>query len=273
MAPTTRTVPKPANKAANKWQNFNLFDSDSVTSSASAVAAPARSVTSTGQSGVINYDSFVQNPNRGYKRYFVKPHLFTEASLTLSEPSKHNSSSPTSTSLPRDFSFSRQRLTLSRLKCTLCNVPKNLRGFSLKQQDLYKSTRGAHQIICMTCNGTHKQELTCYICDKTMPLKKFAKSQRRADDKECLDCVAKRIGADDGGAKDLASSTAALSITDGKGAGEEKEGERGRAVTKWRRWEDPQERVNHAAEWDDGNGLDDDVDVESDDSGDSVFSV
>ncbi|PSK40208.1 hypothetical protein B9Z65_8148 [Elsinoe australis] len=238
MAPTTRTIPKPADKAANKWQNFNLFESDSVTSSASAVAAPARSVTSTGQSGVINYDSFVQNPNRGYKRT-------QQAQFFIPD----------------------------ELKCTLCNVPKNLRGFSLKQQDLYKSTRGAHQIICMTCNGTHKQELTCYICDKTMPLKKFAKSQRRADDKECLDCVAKRIGADDGGAEDLASHTAALRITDGKGAGEEKDGDRGRAVTKWRRWEDPQERVSHAAEWEDGNGLDDDVDVESDDSGDSVFSV
>lgn len=36
--------------------------------------------------------------------------------------------------------------------------------------------------------------MTCSVCDKTMPLNKFAKSQRRGDG-ECYDCVAERTGA------------------------------------------------------------------------------
>ncbi|KAF4550161.1 Hypothetical protein D9617_18g033520 [Elsinoe fawcettii] len=81
------------------------------------------------------------------------------------------------------------------LTCTLCLKPKNLRGFSINQQNKYRDSRGTHQIICIHCNGIKKTEITCSICDKTLPLKKFAKSQRSGG-QECLDCVAKRIGAE-----------------------------------------------------------------------------
>ncbi|KAG8627174.1 hypothetical protein KVT40_004657 [Elsinoe batatas] len=83
----------------------------------------------------------------------------------------------------------------NELTCTLCNKPKNLRGFSVVQQNKYRDSRGSHNIICIHCNGVKKTEITCSLCDKTLPLKKFARSQRSGA-QECFDCVAKRTGFD-----------------------------------------------------------------------------
>ncbi|PNS16887.1 hypothetical protein CAC42_4851 [Sphaceloma murrayae] len=165
----------------------------------------------------------------------------------------------------------------SELTCSLCNKPKNLRAYSQNQQNKYRSTRGEHQIICLSCMGVNKQEMMCSLCDKTLPLKKFAKSQRRGEG-QCLDCVAERIGE---GRKGFSGweEMGRLRITEGKG--EEGEGgngdgkeEKGGEVVRGQRYRVGDHRNGPpevGEDWSDGD--ESDVSVEDSDSGGSVFSI
>ncbi|CAO3611763.1 unnamed protein product [Mucor hiemalis] len=87
------------------------------------------------------------------------------------------------------------------LRCVFCKTDKPLDAFS--QTQIAKATYNSYAppsynnkaktISCKKCSPTQQTHLTCMICNKTQPLDKFAKNQRRnAEKARCLKCNKKR---------------------------------------------------------------------------------
>ncbi|KAF2154341.1 hypothetical protein K461DRAFT_267374 [Myriangium duriaei CBS 260.36] len=150
------------------------------------------------------------------------------------------------------------------ITCSICRVPKNERAFSRSQKDRYSADR-QYAIECLECSGgIKKQEITCTGCDKTLPLDKFAKSQRKDKDiapQECYDCVATRVDTPakqaERAMKELAVSKPSKSKACGAYGGDG--------------WHSQNERYDLGVqEWSDGGS---DISVEDSESDDDHYSV
>ncbi|PGH08733.1 hypothetical protein AJ79_05924 [Helicocarpus griseus UAMH5409] len=91
-------------------------------------------------------------------------------------------------------------LTLrERVKCKICKKIRMQNYFSKRQlEELRKAMLkfrttgidGPGYAGCLTCMNGQTVELTCCVCDKTMPLEFFSKNQRHdPDNARCLNCV------------------------------------------------------------------------------------
>ncbi|OBZ90262.1 hypothetical protein A0J61_01679 [Choanephora cucurbitarum] len=87
------------------------------------------------------------------------------------------------------------------LRCVFCDTDKPLESFS--QTQIAKATFNPYAppsfnnkkktISCKKCTASQTTHLTCMLCSKTKPLDKFAKSQRRNQEKaRCMQCIKKR---------------------------------------------------------------------------------
>ncbi|GAN10650.1 hypothetical protein MAM1_0381c10194 [Mucor ambiguus] len=94
-----------------------------------------------------------------------------------------------------------QAKQLKTLRCVFCDMDKPLDAFSATQ--IQKATYNPYAppsfnakkktISCKKCTPAQTTHLTCMICSKTMPLDKFAKSQRKnAEKARCIKCIKKR---------------------------------------------------------------------------------
>ena len=82
---------------------------------------------------------------------------------------------------------------MNRIKCIGCQKPKSFHSFSANKIDELKrkmassgdgfNPKTTAYIACSSCSGAQVVELTCFYCDMTKGLDKFAKAQRRNPDK------------------------------------------------------------------------------------------
>jgi hypothetical protein len=93
------------------------------------------------------------------------------------------------------LSYTDTSLTNGRIKCNACDVLKGSNNYSTKKLELLSEhimklkNRGKtydakvmQYIPCVNCTQKQVCELTCFMCDKTMGLDRFAKTQRKKPD-------------------------------------------------------------------------------------------